>query len=423
MRTPLWYPYAQMKTLSPPLRVVHAQGTCLHLDDGRTLIDAIASWWCVIHGYNHPALNAALTGQAHRVSHVMLGGLVHDPAERLAGELVRIAPPGLAHVFFSDSGSVAMEVAMKMALQFWRNRDRPEKHRFLALRRAYHGDTCGVMSIGDPDDGMHRLFAGLLPKQLFVDPPAPLASTTPATLAADTARLEARLKAHAGELAAFVVEPILQGAGGIHFYDPAYLHVARTLCDHYGVLLVFDEIATGFGRTGTLFAAEQACVTPDIMAVGKGLTAGYLGHGATLCTEAVFDAFYSDDPADALMHGPTFMGNPLACAVALESIRLFFEEGCIGRIARIEAQLRDGLLPLREAGIRDVRVKGAAGCVEVADPVLLAGLQDFAADRGVWLRPFSTPGGGYAYTMPPYCITEAELAQVIEVIRAWFARR
>lgn len=422
MRTPLWFPYAQMKTLPPPLRVVHAEGTCLHLDDGRTLIDAIASWWCMIHGYNHPALNAALTEQAGHFAHVMLGGLVHAPAERLAETLVRISPPGLAHVFFGDSGSVAMEVAMKMAIQVWRNRGMPKKHRFLALRRAYHGDTCGVMSISDPDDGMHRLFAGLLPTQLFVDPPAPLAATTPETLAADTARLESMLKTHADELAAFVVEPILQGAGGIHFYDPAYLHMARTLCDRYGVLLVFDEIATGFGRTGTLFAAEQAQVTPDIMAVGKGLTAGYLGHGATLCTEAVFDAFYTDNPEDALMHGPTFMGNPLACAVALESIRLFFEEGCLARIGRIEAQLRAELLPLRHASIRDVRVKGAAGCVEVGEAKVLEGVQTFAAERGVWLRPFSTPGGAYLYTMPPYCITEEELARVIEVIRAWFVR-
>jgi len=415
----LWFPYAQMKGLEIQNQVVRAEGVRLHLRDGRTLIDAIASWWCVIHGYNHPELNAALRAQAEDFAHVMLGGLTHAPAQRLADRLVALAPAGLAHVFFADSGSVGMEVAMKMAVQYWKNLGIQGKHAFLSLRHGYHGDTTGVMSLGDPDDGMHRLFSGYLPQQYFVPPPEGMGggrgeirrSVDEALSALSTA-----LRDHAPGIAAFACEPLLQGAGGFNFYPPAYLTEARRLCEEHDVLLICDEVATGFGRTGTLFACEQAGITPDILVLSKGLSAGYLGLSATLATDRVFAAFLGAGQDKAFMHGPTFMGNALACAVALASIEIFQRDGYLAKIRRIEEILRDELLALRADTIRETRVLGACGVIEVHDSSAWQGIQAFAGERGVWLRPFDK----VVYTMPAYVMDEASLRQVCQTMRAWF---
>jgi adenosylmethionine-8-amino-7-oxononanoate aminotransferase len=417
----LWFPYAQMAGPGVQNEVVRAQGVRLHLRDGRTLIDGIASWWCVIHGYAHPELDAAVRAQLDDFAHVMLGGLVHAPAQRLADRLVELAPPGLAHVFFADSGSVGMEVAMKMAVQYWKNTGVTGKTRFVSLRHAYHGDTSGVMSLGDPDDGMHRLFSGYLQRQLFVRPPEGMGEGRgEIRYSVDQAsgELAAVLREHAHEVAAFVCEPLLQGAGGFNFYPPAYLTEARRLCDEHRVLMVCDEVATGFGRTGTLFASEQARVTPDILVLAKGLTAGYLGMSATLATTRVFEAFLGDGPERAFMHGPTFMGNALACAVALTSIAIFQREHYLDKIRRIEEVLRDELLDVRAPVFRESRVFGACGVIEVHDRKALLGLPDFAAERGVWLRPFDN----VVYTMPAYTIDEADLRRVCRIMREWFVR-
>jgi adenosylmethionine-8-amino-7-oxononanoate aminotransferase len=415
----LWLPYAQMQGLEIQNEIVRAEGVRLYLRDGRTLIDAIASWWCVIHGYNHPELNAALRAQADDFAHVMLGGLTHAPAQLLADRLVALAPPGLGHVFFADSGSVGMEVAMKMAVQYWMNLGIPGKHAFLSLRHGYHGDTTGVMSLGDPDDGMHRLFSGYLHRQHFVPPPEGMGDgrgEIRRSVDEALSTLATALRQHAHELAAFTCEPLLQGAGGFNFYPPAYLTEARRLCDEHGVLLVCDEVATGFGRTGTLFACEQACITPDIMVLGKGLSAGYLGLSATLATDRVFNAFLGESNDKAFMHGPTFMGNALACAVALASIQIFERDGYLAKIRRIEEILRDELLDLRADTVVETRVFGACGVVEVRDSLAWQGLQAFAGERGVWLRPFDK----VAYTMPAYVIDEASLRQVCQTMSAWF---
>jgi len=417
----LWYPYAQMLGIAAPSEVVRAEGVRLHLRDGRVLLDAIASWWCVIHGYNHPDLNAAVRAQLDDFAHVMLGGLTHEPAQRLADRLVALAPPGLAHVFFADSGSVGMEVAMKMAVQYWRNIGVPGKHAFLSLRHAYHGDTTGVMSLGDPDDGMHRLFAGYLPRQHFISPPEGMGSgrgEIRRTVEEALASLQGALREHGHSLAAFVCEPLMQGAGGFNFYPPSFLTEARRLCDQHEVLLICDEVATGFGRTGTLFACQQASITPDIMVLAKGLTAGYLGMSATLATARVFHAFLGDDHGKAFMHGPTFMGNALACAVALASIDLFEREDYLGKIRRIEEILREELLDLRAHAIRETRVFGACGVIEVHDASAWQGLSSFAAEHGVWLRPFDK----VVYTMPAYMIDEISLRQICRTMRAWFTR-
>jgi adenosylmethionine---8-amino-7-oxononanoate aminotransferase len=415
----LWFPYAQMFGLEIQNEVVRAEGVRLHLRDGRTLVDAIASWWCVIHGYNHPDLNAALRAQADNFAHVMLGGLTHAPAQRLADRLVALGPPGLAHVFFADSGSVGMEVAMKMAVQYWKNLGVQGKHAFLSLRHGYHGDTAGVMSLGDPDDGMHRLFAGYLPRQHFVPPPEGMGGgrgEIRRSVDEALSELATALREHAHGIAAFACEPLLQGAGGFNFYPPAYLTEARRLCDEHSVLLICDEVATGFGRTGTLFACEQAGITPDIMVLGKGLSAGYLGLSATLATDRVFEAFLGDSNDKAFMHGPTFMGNALACAVALESIRIFERDKYMGKIRRIEEILREELLGLRADAIAETRVFGACGVIEVHDARAWQGIQAFAGERGVWLRPFDK----VVYTMPAYVIDEASLRQVCRTMSAWF---
>lgn len=413
----IWYPYAQMKTMAPPLRVVSAQGPILRLDDGRELIDGISSWWSVIHGYNHPEITAAAAKQLEQVPHVMLGGLVHPAAERLAEKLTQVAPGDLNHVFFGDSGSVGVEIALKMAIQHFQNQGRKAKKKIAALHKAYHGDTCGAMSVCDPAEGMHKLFAGIVPEQFFLPAPAGGFDAERATVDQDLKKLRTLLGEHSDQIAAFIVEPLMQAAGGFNFYSPAYLQGARQLCDEHDVLLIFDEVATGFGRTGALFAADRAQVVPDIMVLGKALTAGYSGHSATIATDRVFEAFLSDDPAHAFMHGPTFMGNATACAVAIRSLEIFQQQHYLARIAAIEALLKRELFGLSSPLIRETRVLGATAVVEVHDRGALKGLQAFAADRGVWLRPFER----YAYTMPGYVLTDEQLLAITGVLRDWFA--
>lgn len=402
----VWHPYGPMPARMPALPVVSAQGARLRLADGREVIDGMSSWWCAIHGYRHPALDAAVEQQLGRMAHVMFGGLTHEPAIRLAERLAEVTPEGLEHVFLADSGSVSVEVALKLCLQAWQARGRPGKTRFLALRGGYHGDTFGAMALCDPVTGMHHLFSGVLAEHLFADRPpggfdAPLDD-------AWLAHAEALVAAHADELAAVVVEPVVQGAGGMWLYAPGYLRALRELCDAHDVLLVFDEIATGFGRTGALFAAEHAGVAPDVMCVGKALTGGYLTLAATLCTTAVAEAV-SGGEGGGLMHGPTFMGNPLACAVALANCDLLATGAWRSQLAQIEAGLRTGLAPAAGIeGVRDVRVLGAIGVVQLDRPVDIPAATAVALDHGVWLRPFND----LIYTMPPYVASEEEVASI-----------
>jgi adenosylmethionine-8-amino-7-oxononanoate aminotransferase len=412
----LWYPYAQMRTMAPPLEVSSAQGAVLHLADGRQLIDSISSWWCVIHGYNHPVINAAIEQQLKHMSHVMLGGLTHEPARKLADKLVAITPAGLNHVFFGDSGSVGVEIALKMAIQYHKNLGSHNKTQILALEKAYHGDTIGAMSVCDPVEGMHSLFAGLLPQQRFLPAPIGGFDADDIAIAHNLKLLKAMLEEHADTIAAFIVEPLMQAAGGFNFYSPNYLMQARQLCDAHNVLMIFDEVATGFGRTGSLFAADQTSITPDIMVLGKGLTAGYAGHSAVLATNRVYDAFLGDEEGKSFMHGPTFMGNPMACTIALTSIELFERENRLARIAEIQTILKQRILSITGEQVKDTRVLGATGVVEVDHADALKGLQDFAAARGVWLRPFLT----YAYTMPPYIISDEQLHKICDVLQTWF---
>ena len=422
MRTPLsqalWYPYAQMQGLEIQFQIQSAEGVRLHLQNGETLIDAISSWWCVIHGYNHPRLNKALLEQANDFSHVMLGGLTHEPARKLAEKLVAISPAGLDHVFFADSGSVGMEVAMKMSVQYWKNIGVTGKHRFISLLRGYHGDTTGVMSIGDPEEGMHHLFQGYLPQQIFVRPPEGAGNgsgTIRHTVEEALQELRAALEKHHHEVAAFVCEPLLQGAGGFNFYPASYLTQARKLCTEFNVLMVLDEVATGFGRTGTLFACEQAHVSPDIMVLAKGLTAGYLGLSATLASHKVFEAFLGEGYEKAFMHGPTFMGNALAASIALAGIEIFQNENYLAKIKRIEDVLHQELSSLDSPMLREARVLGACGVLEFNDASQHKGLQTFAAEHGVWLRPFLN----VAYTMPAYVMSEDDLRTICGVMREW----
>src|SRR4051812_3776931 len=378
-----------------PLPVESAQGVRLRLADGRELVDGMSSWWAAVHGYRHPVLDAAVRDQLGAMSHVMFGGLTHGPAVELARLLVDVTPAGLEHVFLCDSGSVSVEVAIKMCLQYQRSRGRPGKHRLMTWRGGYHGDTFGAMSVCDPEGGMHGLWRDVLPEQIFAGVPPPAFTHD---YVAELARL---VETHADELAAVIVEPVVQGAGGMRFHDPRYLHVLRELCLTHDVLLVFDEIATGFGRTGELFAADHASVAPDVMCVGKALTGGYLSMAATLCTAEIARGI-SEGEARVLMHGPTFMGNPLAAAVAAASVRLLLSRDWRAEVGGIEAALRAGLAPARALpGVADVRVRGAIGVVQLDHPVDGAAATAAAVGRGVWLRPFRD----LVYTMPPYVCT------------------
>src|SRR5580698_3574397 len=401
----VWLPYAQMKTMSPPLAVVRTQGSRIVLADGRELIDGIASWWTACHGYNHPHIRAAVERQLAQMPHVMFGGLVHEPALTLARRLVGFLGPGdLDRVFFSESGSVAVEVALKMAVQYWRNRGRG-RTRFLAFTDGYHGDTTGAMAVSDPQGSMHAAFRGLLPEQITVDLPVDEASS---------AAFEATLERHAHELAAIIVEPLVQGAGGMRFHDAQVLRTLRAAADRYELLLIFDEIFTGFGRTGSLFAFQAAGVVPDIITLSKALTGGTLPLAATIAGKKVFDAFWSDDPTQALMHGPTFMANPLACAAANASLDLFEREPRLDQVAKISGALAAGLEPRRTLpGVKDVRVKGAIGVIELDRIEDLNVLRHRFVTEGVFIRPF----GSIVYLTPAFTIVQDELAKLTDAVR------
>ncbi|MDK1474555.1 adenosylmethionine--8-amino-7-oxononanoate transaminase [Streptomyces sp. 549] len=409
-RQHVWHPYGPMPGRGAPLVVESASGVRLHLAEPlagrRELVDGMSSWWSAVHGYNHPVLNEAAREQLGRMSHVMFGGLTHEPAVRLAKRLVDITPDGLEHVFLADSGSVSVEVAVKMCLQYWRSAGEPARQRLLTWRGGYHGDTWQPMSVCDPDGGMHHLWSGVLPRQVFVPEPPAGFDAEPDPAYADLLREEVRRHAH--ELAAVIVEPVVQGAGGMRFHSPAYLRVLREVCDETGVLLVFDEIATGFGRTGALFAAEHAGVSPDVMCVGKALTGGYLTMAATLCTPRVADGI-SRGEVPVLAHGPTFMANPLAAAVADASVGLLVEQDWKGEVQRVEAGLLQGLAEARSLpGVRDVRVLGAIGVVQLDHEVDMAAATAAAAREGVWLRPFRD----LVYTMPPYVTGDEDVARI-----------
>ena len=393
-RRHVWHPYGPMPATATPLPVVAAHGVRLRLADGRELIDGMASWWCAIHGYRHPALDAAAHEQLDRMAHVMFGGLTHEPGVRLAQRLVEMAPDALEHVFLCDSGSVSVEVALKMCLQA-----RPGRSRVLTVRGGYHGDTFGAMSVCDPVGGMHSMFTGALTQQVFAPRP-------PRELDDDyAAELERMVAGHAGELAAVIVEPVVQGAGGMWFYDPAVLTLLRALCDRHDLLLVLDEVATGFGRTGALFACEHAGVAPDVMCVGKALTGGYMTLAATLCTAEVAGSL----AGGALMHGPTYMANPLACAVALASTELLLDGHWRQQVQAIEEGLLAGLEPARDdRGVADVRVLGAIGVIQLTGPVDVAAATEAAVQHGVWLRPFRD----LVYVMPPYVTDSDDVARI-----------
>ena len=409
-RRHLWHPYTSLTDPLPVYPVASASGFTLTLADGRELIDGMSSWWCAIHGYNVPELNRAVRQQVERMAHVMFGGLTHQPAIELGRRLVAITPPGLDRVFLADSGSVSVEVAMKMAVQYQHGRGQRDRTTFLTFRGGYHGDTTGPMAVCDPDTGMHGLFAGFLQQHAFYDrPPAGVdRGLDPAYVDG----LEAFFTHHADGAAAFIVEPVVQGAGGMHFYSPAYLPLLRKLCDRHHLLLIFDEIATGFGRTGSLFVSSPATAVPDILCVGKGLTGGYMTLAATLCSAEVADTI-GRGPAGVMMHGPTYMGNPLACAVAVASIDLLLASDWHAAVSRIESALVLHLRPARAlTGVKHVRVLGAIGVVEMTEPVDVAHFQAFCTDRGVWIRPF----GRLIYVMPPYIIDEEGLGRLCRTV-------
>lgn len=406
----IWHPYTSATKPTNCLLVDKAEGVYLHLHDGTKLIDGMSSWWSVIHGYNHNELNQAITNQVGKMAHVMFGGLTHQPAIELAQELLKIVPIGLEHIFYCDSGSVAVEVAMKMALQYWHAKSITSKNQFVSIKKGYHGDTWHAMSACDPTTGMHHIFNNKLPIQHFL--PSPHSVFNGNFDENELKNVERFLSEHKQTIAAFILEPIVQGAGGMRFYHPEYLKGVKLLCEKYDILLIADEIATGFGRTGKMFACEHSNISPDIMCIGKAITGGYMSFAATLCSKQVAHTISNGEPG-IFMHGPTFMANPLACSVALASIQLLQKKNY--NIAKIEQRLINGLAPLKNhKAVADVRVLGAIGVVEMKENVDMAAMQKACTEQRIWLRPF----GKLIYTMPPFIISDNELDMLIQGMNA-----